>query len=63
MTDDLQRRVLEHLEEPGSRTKDSLLEELDAVDSAELTRALGQLILDGEIQEHPDIEGAYLVHD
>lgn len=59
MSDDVRERVLELLDEPGSRTRHSLIAELDGVDSAEVARALGQLLVDGEIEEHPDIDGAY----
>jgi len=55
-----QEKIIELLDEPGSRTKESLVAELDGeVDSTEVTRALGELLVSGEVEEHPEIAGAY----
>jgi hypothetical protein len=59
VSDDVRERVLELLDEPGSRTRGSLIAEMDDVESTEVARALGQLLVDDEIEEHPDIDGAY----
>lgn len=57
---DLRDRVVGLLSEPGTRTKESLADELDA-EPTELTRTLGNLLVEGTVEEHPEIDGAYRV--
>ena len=55
-----QNHVLELLDEPGSRTKESLVDNLeDEFEPTEVTRALGNLLVEDEIEKHPEIDGAY----
>lgn len=53
-------RVRELLDAPGTRTRDSLIRELEGeVEPTAVTRALGKLVVAGEVEEHPEIEDAY----
>lgn len=53
---DARDRVLALLDEPGSRTKASLQDQLtDEFEPTEVTRALGKLLHAGEIEEHPEV--------
>lgn len=57
---DAQERIVELLDESGSRTKESLVSELeDEYKRTEVTRALGKLLVDRKIEEHPEINDAY----
>lgn len=57
---DARDRVRDLLDEPGSRTKASLQEQLaDEFEPTEVTRALGKLLHAGKVEEHPEIDGAY----
>lgn len=57
---DVEECILELLAGPGTRTKASLVSELEGeVEQIEVTRALGNLVVEGEVEEHPEIDGAY----
>lgn len=61
---DVEERILELLAGPGTRTKDSLVSELEEeVEPTEVTRTLGNLVVEGEVEEHPEIDGAYRLTD
>lgn len=60
MTEPVKQQVLELLAEPRSRMKQSIAEELTDVDESEGARALGELVVAGEVKRHPEIEGAFL---
>ena len=62
MRDNARDRVLELLDEPGSRSKQSLIEELEGeVEPVEVTRSLGELIVENVVEEHPKIGGVYRI--
>ena len=50
--------IKEYLRGGGSATRKRLIEEADS-DSVDVARALGELILSGEVEEYPGIRGAY----
>lgn len=58
MGDDVQEAITEYLEGGGSATKQTLAEEIDA-DDVDVSRALGKLVTRGELEEHPEIDGAF----
>lgn len=59
MTDDeLRERIIRALEEPGTRTVDSLVDEFDA-DRTDVVRELGKLVAEGTAEEHEGIDNAY----
>lgn len=48
---------------PGSKTKPAILRELDDYSERELKHALADLIYTGQVEEHPEINGAYIKVD
>ncbi|QZX98717.1 hypothetical protein [Halobaculum rubrum] len=56
--------IVENLEQPGSRTKERLVDALaDEFDEVDVKHALGDLLVEGTVEEHPEIEGAYVLFE
>lgn len=58
--------ILEELDEPGTRTKEELLEnvaDVEGVEESTVKHHLGTMMVDGIVEEHPDFQGAYRVRD
>ncbi|SHG77857.1 hypothetical protein [Halobaculum gomorrense] len=54
--------IIENLEQPGSRTKERLVDALaDEYDEVHVKHALGDLLVEGVVEEHPGIDGAYVL--
>lgn len=59
--DDLRTAILETVA-PGSMTKEAIVEQVDAdVPDVEVKSELASLVVDGDLEEHPEIEGVYRV--
>jgi len=54
--------IVENLEQPGSRTKDRLVDALaEEHDPVDVKHALGDLLVEGVVEEHPEIDNAYVL--
>ncbi|MFD1601028.1 hypothetical protein [Halobellus rarus] len=62
MSDDIEEAIRVYLRDGGSATRQTLTDEIDA-NSTEVSRTLGQLVTRGELEEHPEIEGAFRLVD
>lgn len=59
--DDLQTEILDTVA-PGSMTKEDIVEQLeDDHPESEIKSELASLLVDGDLEEHPEIEGVYRV--
>lgn len=58
---DLQSEILETVA-PGSMTKEAIVEQVDDdFPDVEVKSELASLLVDGDLKEHPEIEGVYRV--
>ena len=57
MSEEIEEAIRTYLRDGGSATRQTLIDEIDA-NSTDVSRTLGQLVTRGEIEEHPEIEGA-----
>jgi hypothetical protein len=58
MSEKIKTEIKAYLEEGGSATRATLADVTDADDTG-VTRSLGKLVSRGEIDEHPEIDGAF----
>jgi len=58
MPEKTETEIRTYLEEGGSATRATLADVIDAEDT-EVTRSLGKLVTRGEVEEHPEIDGAF----